>query len=343
MQNQEQQPASGPVNGGQTEWLSAYLYYAGATETFLTAAVRPFVERVLAEGWADGFFFIRYPERGPHVRLRFRGDAQTLRDTLKPALDVHFNDYFRRNPSRRHEPEWVATLPPAQQWYPNHSVQYIPYEPEIQRYGGPLGIRVAERHFEASSRAVLSLLSEPTGWNYNRAMGAAIQLQLGFAHAAGMSQAEATVFFSRTFENWLPRTYGLPVDAAPSEEVESRRRHVLDAFRTAFEGQSNHLLALMHTIWEALDEGQEFEQDWFNAWLSSVREVAGQLGRLQEEGNLTAPFVHPAARDTPSARDIRWSIYESYVHMTNNRLGIQNRDEGYLGYLLKEGFVAISC
>ncbi|MGB5931124.1 MAG: lantibiotic dehydratase C-terminal domain-containing protein, partial [Cyclobacteriaceae bacterium] len=32
----------------------------------------------------------------------------------------------------------------------------------------------------------------------------------------------------------------------------------------------------------------------------------------------------------------RWRIYDSYVHMTNNRLGIQNRDEAYLAYLIKK-------
>ena len=38
----------------------------------------------------------------------------------------------------------------------------------------------------------------------------------------------------------------------------------------------------------------------------------------------------------------RWAIYDSYIHMTNNRLGILNRDEGYLGYLIKEGLAEMA-
>jgi hypothetical protein len=36
------------------------------------------------------------------------------------------------------------------------------------------------------------------------------------------------------------------------------------------------------------------------------------------------------------AKQQLWAIYDSYIHMLNNRLGIMNRDEGYLGFLIKE-------
>lgn len=35
-----------------------------------------------------------------------------------------------------------------------------------------------------------------------------------------------------------------------------------------------------------------------------------------------------------SATDKLWYIYESLIHMTNNRLGITNSDEAYLAYLI---------
>lgn len=49
------------------------------------------------------------------------------------------------------------------------------------------------------------------------------------------------------------------------------------------------------------------------------------------------PERHMANRNLTSIgkdRYERWLIYDSYVHMTNNRSGVLNRDEGYLGYLM---------
>ena len=42
------------------------------------------------------------------------------------------------------------------------------------------------------------------------------------------------------------------------------------------------------------------------------------------------------SEDFPKANQERWAIYDSYVHMTNNRLGILNRDEAYLAYIMVE-------
>ena len=58
----------------QKQWLAAYLYYSGNWEKFLTNSVKPFVEDILDRKLAEQYFFIRYWERGPHIRLRFKGD-----------------------------------------------------------------------------------------------------------------------------------------------------------------------------------------------------------------------------------------------------------------------------
>lgn len=322
-----------------TAWLAAHLYYAEPWETFLIRAVRPFVARALAQPGVRQYFFIRYWERGPHVRLRFGGDAAVLEERIKPALLAHFGRYFEQFPSRRVEPAWTHDLPPGKAWFPNHSVQFIPYEPETERYGGPAALAVAEKQFEASSDAVLALLAENSGWQYSRALGAAIQLHLGFAHALGMRLAEVGAFFAGLAEAWLPRAYP-PYDAPPpAEDLENRRREVLGAFGEAFSRQRSVLLPLFIQVWEALEAGDAFEEAWFTGWLREMRGIGQQLRHLQAAGQLVPPVQLPpgtAAPFTDAQRD-RWLLYDSYVHMTNNRLGILNRDEGYLGYLLGEG------
>jgi len=98
------------------------------------------------------------------------------------------------------------------------------------------------------------------------------------------------------------------------------------------------LLPFFETVWQALNEGQEFEQEWLNHWVINMKEVGNQLKVIQKENKLTPPawYVKKMTKDFSLKQQERWSIYDSYVHMINNRLGIKNRDEAYLGYLIIE-------
>ncbi|NIP28752.1 MAG: hypothetical protein GWN55_09740 [Phycisphaerae bacterium] len=317
-------------------WLAAYLYYAEPWETFLTQAVKPFVETIFGQKLAEQFFFIRYWERGPHIRLRFKGDHHTLEHKVKPALESFFAGYFETNPSQRSEPDRVKTLPVKQGWFPNNSIQFMPYEPEIERYGGPAGILIAEKQFEISSRAVLHLLNVSKQWDYERALGAAIQLHLGFAWALGMDLAEAKQFYTRIFDGWFSRAYGF-APHMPTEEAQRRRQITLQAFAENFEQQQEMLVGYHQTLWEAFSGGVEFEQAWLNDWLAGMITIRRELGAAQREGRLIFPegFKPNPTLDVPPAHQQLWSILSSYVHMTNNRLGILNQDEAYLGYLIQ--------
>jgi thiopeptide-type bacteriocin biosynthesis protein len=320
------------------DWLSAYIYYSEPWEKLLSAALKPFAEEMLDKGLAEKYFFIRYWDKGPHIRLRFYGDALTLNNQVKPALNDLFGKYFSRNPSRRDEPEWVATLPQELAWLPDNSVQYIAYEPETERYGGNEGIKAAEDHFQDSSRAVLSVIEESSEWDYNRAMGAAIQLHLSFAYGLGMDLDEAKQFYTHTFKSWLPRSYNGYFDTdVPGEERNRRREKTLEAFDATYKKQQESLVPFHQVMWSALESGDEFEEEWLNKWIMDVRGTAGRLEVLQQEGKLVIPYsehYHSLEGSAPARNKERWAIYDSYVHMTNNRLGIKNQDEGYLGYII---------
>ena len=217
-----------PMTTQPDTWLAAYLYRGEPWEALLTEAVQPFVQQVLINGWADSFFFIRYWERGPHIRLRFKGDAVVLESQLRPALTAHFTRYFRQYPSQRADP--ARQLPPGSQWFPNDSVQFIPYEPETDRYGGPVGVAIAERQFACASRVVLATLAASRTWNYDRALGTAIQLHLLFAYATGMDLEEARAFFTLVYTQWAPRAYVPPQGATAPGQAAAYRQQVEAAF-----------------------------------------------------------------------------------------------------------------
>jgi hypothetical protein len=316
-------------------WLAVHLYYAEPWEAFLTEAVWPFVEKTLAAGSADQFFFIRYWERGPHIRLRFKGSEHTLTQVVQPELDAFFNRYFEMYPSEREEPKDMTAFPVERQWVPNNTLHYVPYQPEVERYGGPAGIAIAERQFQLSSQAVLIVLALSGHWDYERALGTAIQMHLGLAWALGMTLQETRHFFARIFEGWFARAYGF-VPHLSAEEIAHRRQATLAAFAESFKRKQAVLVAYHQRIWQALVAGWELEQEWLNRWLCGMRKIGHELKTADARKRLIYPYGLKPDPATPVSidRQNRWSILGSYVHMTNNRLGILNRDEAYLGYLI---------
>jgi thiopeptide-type bacteriocin biosynthesis protein len=121
-----------------SEWLYAKLYTGPTTaDQVLRDVVRPLVEEALATGAADRWFFIRYGDPDWHLRLRFHGEPARLHGEVLPALQAAA----------------AAALADGRLW----RLQLDTYEREVERYGGPEGIALAERVFYADSEAVLEL------------------------------------------------------------------------------------------------------------------------------------------------------------------------------------------
>ncbi len=317
-------------------WLAAYIYQGEPWTELLAQSVKPLVEKILSKGLADGYFFIRYWERGPHVRLRFRGDTEKMEREIKPIIDAHFREWFKSHPSEREIYDWAKDLPKEQQWLPNDSVQYIPYEPEYERYGGTgAGIVISEKQFQASSDAILQIISETEDWGYDRALGVAIQMHLGFAFAMGMDLHELKAFYNRISYAWLSRAYSFD-DGTTREEHEARREEARKAFAEPFEQQREMLEPFCKMLWEAFNDDVEFDQEWINKWVREMQDIQRQLHDRADELEFPQSGIFQADDQVPEARRRFWPILESYIHMTNNRLGILNRDEAFLGYLIEK-------
>ena len=325
-----------------SEWLSTYLYYNEPWEIFLVEAVEPYIKMVIQTGIAEQYFFIRYWDRGPHIRLRFKGDPKIIETMLRPNIEEYFLGYFDSKPSQRTEPTYPDTLPDEYKWLPNNSMQFVPYEPEIDRYGGILPTQIAELQFQASSDVVLHHLKEiKNDWTYEDALGVAIKLHLSFAHATGMNQSQARQFFQFIYYNWLPRSFRFYHNKLSQEEYIAQAKESTAAFEKSFEIQKDTLLPYQEVLWEALNSGEKMEEETLNTWTSTNAYIKLQLDSAQMRNEL---FERPEEEQYSIAnqsvldpmKKLRWSIYGDYFHMTNNRLGIHNKDEGYLAYLMME-------
>jgi thiopeptide-type bacteriocin biosynthesis protein len=321
-----------------TKWLSMYVFYTGDYENLLKTIIRKFVEEKILHNLTDQFFFIRYWEKGPHLRLRFKGNGENLNNYIKPELEALIKKFLLENPSEALE----ADLKGDNDLLPNNSIYYFEYEPETERYGGTAGVIISEKQFAASSTAVLSVIAEEEVWDYDKAMGVAIQMHLSFAHSFGMNLKEASHFYSGIFQAWLYLAYEWK--NLSRDEHLKKHKIVLDAFEDQFAKQAGGLVPFHKEVWNALESGEEFEERWINKWIHDMHSIYSEITTAQKNSLLTFPedATIPDIWNVPAETKRLWFILSSYVHMTNNRLGILNRDEAFLGYLIKRSLEVLS-
>lgn len=326
------------TKNANSKWLAGYIYYGEPLDKVVQKAVIPFVQEVMKNEWVENFFFIRYWERGPHIRLRFLGDSEKLETELKPFFTKYFDEFFQKHPSERQEPNYSEEVSEEHKWFPNHSVQFIDYEPETERYGGDDCLIISEEFFQHSSETIFELMSEGEGeWGYDRALGAGIQMHLSMAFGLGMDKKQMIGFFDRYFSRWLPRAYYFFEKDISPEELAKRRKETLEAFESTYANQQENLVAFFNQILELLNEN-DFEDTWLETWVNGSRDTKEKLERLIKEENYTPTSFYEITEDDEFSKEeqIQWALFDSYVHMTNNRFGILNRDEAYLAFIISK-------
>ncbi len=146
IESEEPKSAVTPVSAANrlrppgSDWLFAKLYCpAVLEEEFLTSAVRDFCHDISRKGLANGWFFVRYNDPDPHIRLRFRGDPNRLIAQLLPEVCSWGGDMIAEGICQR--------------------IAFDTYDREIERYGGAAGMSAIEAIFTADSPASVDLLA----------------------------------------------------------------------------------------------------------------------------------------------------------------------------------------
>jgi lantibiotic biosynthesis protein len=120
------------------DWLYLKLYCSPETEEDLLAeTIAAFVAEAANAGLPSEFFFVRYSDPDPHLRLRFRTPAPDYLNALLPDLFAFGRSLMEHDLCIRFA---VDT-----------------YERETERYGGASAISLAENLFVADSALVLEL------------------------------------------------------------------------------------------------------------------------------------------------------------------------------------------
>jgi thiopeptide-type bacteriocin biosynthesis protein len=127
-----------------SRWLYAKIYTGPATsDRVLRTAIAPLMRDVLAAKWIENWFFIRYADPEPHLRVRIQGAPDHLLQNVLPLLHNRLAPLLLSGRVAR--------------------IQLDTYEREVERYGGEQAILVAEQIFAADSDAVLQIVEQTVG------------------------------------------------------------------------------------------------------------------------------------------------------------------------------------
>jgi len=129
-------------------WLSAKIYSGTATnERLIADYLSPLVEQLRATGLVGKWFFIRYGDPDPHLRIRFEGEPAGIWGVVVARL----HEVLKK--AETHGLIW--------------RVVFDTYEPEEERYGGRTAIAIAESIFHLDSECAFELVSSRLLGNAN--------------------------------------------------------------------------------------------------------------------------------------------------------------------------------
>ncbi len=249
----------------------------------------------------DKWFFIRYWEGGPHIRIRLLNAKEEAISELKeliygymkayPPEQVVTREQYYKDNKFDGEPLDETKLP----WYENGEIVEIAYEPEIKRYGGENVIDLSESIFCYSSYIVRSILKSLNN-DFNK--------KLIFAEAI-------TLLEVRKFREIYDRT---------------NTSDYLDMY-------SSHWTSFLYNT-----DNEKMIHKFFNINQKALAQAYKLLTENSEFMNLLEMIGKEFEKiyNTLNNKDYVDYIVSSHIHMTNNRLGVVPIFEYFIADNLKE-------
>jgi thiopeptide-type bacteriocin biosynthesis protein len=183
-------------------WYSIHLTPKNDQNSFLVSTYLPFCEQFIWSARGVRTFFIRYEDQsGPHLRLRFKGDAEWLEKTLQPAIQQHF----------KKKATWTV----------------VPYHGETDRFGGVQNLAWAEEHFHISTRVVLARLSRPNH-GYGDALFDGLKMLVMAGFATDLSKAGMAHYYDQLCNQWI-KAFFLPSEGISDGELSEAVREDFNA------------------------------------------------------------------------------------------------------------------
>jgi len=293
-------------------------------DRLLGQAIRPEIARLISHSAISCWFFLRYWENGPHIRIRLRDIDDVAFGSLGDRLRVAAAAIVTDMPtSSRHidagtrfdgwhlDPSILPAFDPG-------SVHEIMYEPEWRRYGGVEGLSVNEEWFALSSRLALQIINATID-DWPRREAVALRLTAVTIASIIRDRSELVRVLSQMAEGWrsfLPDPAS--ADNAALESYQKSAQTIDPLFKAMVSGSTS--TAESHPV--------------VTSYARIVSERLDQLRSLANGERLISPLTGIAPRTSAETQDALRSIVMSQVHMTNNRLGLSPGHEYHFARML---------
>lgn len=310
----------------EKKWLSFHIFIHDTSfhDEFILNHLYPVIQELFKKGLIYSWFFIRYWEGGPHIRVRLLIDKDEtslmfknkildnikaipmLSEELSPKL--YYKNYLKENFTNKEMENYG--------WYPDHSMIDQTYFAELERYGGYKVIGESEKLFEISSEIALRII-KATSNRKNRLL-VAFDFILIYSLAIYPDPLEAAKWLRNYVFSWKysEQTPNLNI----YETVEYAQKE--------FHEKQNKYVERSNKIINKLRESENSKKDSIKEiWFSSLNKYNGVLSEALKEDTLA---------NTVGA------INMSQMHMFANRIDINPTEECYLCWLVSLSLINTS-
>jgi thiopeptide-type bacteriocin biosynthesis protein len=298
-----------------TPWLGIHIpvgapICSSRCDQFLIDVVRPVAESACAMRGVSGYFFVRYTERSHHIRLRIRIQDVDVVENVMAIVEQQLALHGRHVGTPQGFAVGSTGLGALQ-------CEWVQYEPEVDRYGGADGIRLAEELFIASSKFALSTIDQ-AGTNFSR-------FRLGFSAASMFVAARALHHDMPSVLSYMDHCWRPYVGHAGGSLRSNHTNLSLSDLERAFSAQSDRWTNLIDRL--CADNEADDQRSSFDAYGGALLTTFTHLARLFATESLRIAPLGPTDWLSTASRLLR-----SYSHMTNNRLGVSIPDEAFVAY-----------
>lgn len=290
----------------QETWRSIHLYtdnvYGRSSDDLLEQLVRPTIEDLYGRHLIDRWFFVRYFDVAPHIRLRLKSRSTQLKE-MEDRLYAHLGVESPAVTSPRTVDSARATF----RW------EWSDYSPEYRRYGAGPAMETAEEFFKTSSECVIEHISDYVSRSRAAKIGVGFRATALILRIANASPSAAAEMARRYFQGYLTYITGSNND---------RRRRTIQSCDALYSAQRPLLADALNSVWNDMEAGD------------SLGKLIGALGRLRgsaETAIASGAFLGFKQPIVDWADYVR-NVVPSHIHMNNNRIGLSISDEVFVTY-----------
>jgi thiopeptide-type bacteriocin biosynthesis protein len=299
----------------KTDWISCYIFHNIPFEKVLIELVKPILDILKKDKLIEKSFFIRYWENGPHIRLRVLPIKNKIK--IEKLIKSFIEDYFK----------FIGNET-------EYSIKFNNYIQEFSRYGGDEAMKIAENQFQNSSEMVLTCINNDyNNWDYSMAISIAIQSHIIFVKKMLSSIDDSKMFFNLIYKNWIQ--YSIKLNQKKEITTEEIIK-VNSLFKNSYEKQKGNINFITKKLWFE----EELEKSWLIDWSSKCEKISRQIKETNNPFSLKGVIFENNLK-LSNEKQALFVIYDSYVHMTNNRLGIHLRDESFIAFLVLKGLESL--